>query len=56
MLKTNQQPGIAHHCHCPECRADRGAECDCPDFEFHRKGLDNGPCKPVAAVRACGLI
>ncbi|HWE36112.1 MAG TPA: hypothetical protein VG406_06015 [Isosphaeraceae bacterium] len=38
------------------CEHDFGAECDCPDFEFHRKGIDPAGCKHIQAVRACGLL
>jgi hypothetical protein len=30
------------------------AECDCPDFTFHRDGRDPAGCKHVRAARACG--
>jgi hypothetical protein len=33
-----------------------GAECDCPDFIFHRDGLDPTGCKHIKALAACGLI
>ncbi|HWE35785.1 MAG TPA: SWIM zinc finger family protein [Isosphaeraceae bacterium] len=35
---------------------DGRAECDCADYEFSRKGTDHGPCKHLAAARACGLL
>jgi hypothetical protein len=35
---------------------DGRAECDCPDFTFHRAGNDPAGCKHVKAARACGLI
>ncbi|HWE35277.1 MAG TPA: hypothetical protein VG406_01800 [Isosphaeraceae bacterium] len=35
---------------------DGYAECDCPDWTFHRDGLDPAGCKHLAAARACGLI
>ncbi|GAC1467506.1 MAG: hypothetical protein NVSMB9_09180 [Isosphaeraceae bacterium] len=33
-----------------------GLECDCPDFVFHRDGLDPDGCKHVKALVACGLF
>lgn len=35
---------------------DDRAECDCPDFTFHRAGNDPAGCKHIKAARACGLI
>jgi hypothetical protein len=35
---------------------DGRAECDCPDFTFHRAGNDPAGCKHVKAARACGLL
>ncbi|MFO0891024.1 MAG: hypothetical protein U0790_18005 [Isosphaeraceae bacterium] len=33
-----------------------GPICDCPDFTFHREGIDPEGCKHVRALTACGLI
>jgi hypothetical protein len=33
-----------------------GAECDCPDFVFHRDGRDPAGCKHLKALAACGLL
>ena len=33
-----------------------GLQCDCPDFLFHRDGLDVEGCKHVKAMVACGLF
>jgi hypothetical protein len=33
-----------------------GATCDCPDFTFHREGLDPGGCKHIKALAAVGLM
>jgi hypothetical protein len=35
---------------------DHGAECDCPDFIFHRDGIDPTGCKHIKALAACGLL
>jgi hypothetical protein len=35
---------------------DFGVECDCPDFIFHREGIDPGGCKHIKALAACGMI
>src|SRR5690242_17481677 len=37
-------------------RQPHGCECDCPDFIFHRDGLDPAGRKHVKALRACGLL
>jgi hypothetical protein len=33
-----------------------GAQCDCPDFIFHRDGIDPTGCKHIKALAACGLL
>ena len=33
-----------------------GLECDCPDFVFHRDGIDPAGCKHVKALVACELL
>jgi hypothetical protein len=33
-----------------------GLTCDCPDFIFHRDGLDPGGCKHIKAMVAYGLL
>ncbi len=33
-----------------------GLACDCPDFIFHRDGLDAAGCKHIKAMAACGLL
>jgi hypothetical protein len=33
-----------------------GLECDCPDFIFHRDGIDADGCKHLKALVACGLF
>lgn len=33
-----------------------GPQCDCPDFVFHRDGIDPDGCKHVKAMVAAGLI
>jgi hypothetical protein len=35
---------------------EHGAECDCPDYIFHRDGLDPTGCKHIKALVACGLL
>jgi hypothetical protein len=35
---------------------EHGAVCDCPDFTFHRDGIDPEGCKHVKALRATGLL
>jgi hypothetical protein len=37
-------------------RRPHGAECDCPDFVFHRDGLDPAGCKHIKALAACGVL
>jgi hypothetical protein len=31
-------------------------QCDCPDFLFHRDGLDAAGCKHIKSLVACGLL
>lgn len=33
-----------------------GHQCDCPDFLFHRDGIDPDGCKHIKALVACGLL
>lgn len=33
-----------------------GPECDCPDFIFHRSGLDPAGCKHIQALTAYGML
>jgi hypothetical protein len=33
-----------------------GAVCDCPDYTFHREGIDPEGCKHIKAMQATGLI
>jgi hypothetical protein len=33
-----------------------GPECDCPDFAFHRDGIDPDGCKHINALNAVGLL
>jgi hypothetical protein len=33
-----------------------GLQCDCPDFLFHRDGLDAAGCKQIKSLVACGLL
>jgi hypothetical protein len=33
-----------------------GPTCDCPDFTFHRDGIDPAGCKHVKALAAVGLM
>lgn len=33
-----------------------GLTCDCPDFAFHRDGIDPAGCKHIKAMVACGLL
>jgi hypothetical protein len=33
-----------------------GAVCDCPDFTFHRDGIDPQGCKHVKALSVVGLM
>jgi hypothetical protein len=35
---------------------EHGPVCDCPDFVFHRDGLDPAGCKHVKALAAVGLM
>lgn len=38
------------------CESVFGPTCDCPDFVFHRDGIDPGGCKHVKALVAVGLL
>ncbi|WP_422923964.1 hypothetical protein [Singulisphaera sp. PoT] len=33
-----------------------GPECDCPDFIFHRAGIDPAGCKHIKALAAYGMV
>jgi hypothetical protein len=33
-----------------------GPDCDCPDFTFHRDGIDPAGCKHIKALAAVGLL
>lgn len=33
-----------------------GLQCDCPDFLFHRDGIDVEGCKHIKSMVACGLF
>lgn len=33
-----------------------GHTCDCPDFVFHREGIDPSGCKHIKALVACGIL
>src|SRR5690349_3436173 len=33
-----------------------GAECDCPDFAFHRDGVDPNGCKHIRALAVLGML
>jgi hypothetical protein len=33
-----------------------GLTCDCPDFIFHRDGIDPAGCKHIKAMVTCGLL
>jgi hypothetical protein len=35
---------------------DSGLVCDCPDFTFHRDGIDPDGCKHIKAMVAVGLL
>ncbi len=35
---------------------EHGPCCDCPDFTFHRDGIDPAGCKHVKALAAVGLM
>jgi hypothetical protein len=37
-------------------QAPQGLSCDCPDFTFHREGIDPEGCKHIKALVACGLV
>ena len=37
-------------------RTNHGLTCDCPDFIFHRDGLDPDGCKHIKAMVAYGLL
>ena len=37
-------------------KTEHGPTCDCPDFTFHRDGLDPAGCKHVKALAAVGLM
>jgi hypothetical protein len=37
-------------------RTEDGPTCDCPDFIFHREGIDPDGCKHIKAMAACGLL
>jgi hypothetical protein len=38
------------------CQTQEGISCDCPDYTFHREGVDPEGCKHVKALVACGLL
>src|SRR5262245_39950333 len=53
LVRLRKADGTTYHCH----RDDAGRTgCDCPDHTFHREGADNGACKHVSALVACGLL
>lgn len=33
-----------------------GPTCDCPDFVFHRDGIDPDGCKHIKSLVACGIL
>jgi len=35
---------------------EHGPVCDCPDFTFHRDGIDPAGCKHIRALAAVGLM
>jgi hypothetical protein len=35
---------------------EHGPVCDCPDFVFHRDGIDPDGCKHIKAMTAVGLL
>ena len=37
-------------------QTEHGPTCDCPDFIFHRDGIDPDGCKHIKAMVACGLM
>lgn len=37
-------------------QTEQGIACDCPDYTFHREGIDPEGCKHIKALVACGLI
>ena len=37
-------------------RTEHGLTCDCPDYMFHRDGIDPAGCKHIKAMVACGLL
>ncbi len=37
-------------------RTAHGLQCGCPDFVFHRDGIDPAGCKHIKALVACGLF
>jgi hypothetical protein len=37
-------------------RTADGLVCDCPDWTFHRDGIDPAGCKHIKALVACGLL
>ncbi len=51
-FRLRKPDGTVYHV----ARHDHGAECDCPDFIFHRDGIDPDGCKHVKALTACGLL
>ncbi len=51
-FRLRKPDGTAYHV----ARQPYGCECDCPDFVFHREGIDPAGCKHIKALAACGLL
>lgn len=52
LFRLRKPDGAAYHV----SHHDYGSECDCPDFVFHRDGIDPAGCKHIQALAACGII
>jgi hypothetical protein len=50
--RLRKADGTAYHV----SRHPWGCECTCPDFVFHRDGIDPAGCKHVKALAAVGLL
>jgi hypothetical protein len=50
--RLRKDDGTTYHV----ARTGFGPTCDCPDWTFHRDGLDPGGCKHIKALIATGLM
>lgn len=51
-VRLRKSDGTAYHI----ALTDDGPLCDCPDFTFHRDGIDPAGCKHVRALTVVGLL